>query len=345
MSFLARTLDWFEGRQSGHMGPDQYVAHGGQLDGRSMSGALLWEQSEARTVSATGNMVNAETKLLSRVAKEIREFVPQGVPVIDLGPGTPTAFRNKTARILDALGSKSCVLVDDSVSFLRSIAERAEICPAVDLKPIVDDFFAADGAYLDDAAVVCSFGSTISNFPGALSAELPRSILIDGLARMARAAKGGWMLVAFDSDRDEKRIKEYYVRQKEFQLNLLYRMAVELPIEGDFDATAFTYVPQWIPSSGQLAHMAAATRAMKFELAGSAVSLEYGHELHIKNSYKYSPALFEECCRALGLEVVKSWSDGSPTKVYLVTIECQPASLHPFETINRIRRAFLLPLV
>src|ERR1700736_1909001 len=88
MSFLSRTLEWFQDLRFAHMGPDQYVAHGGGRDGQSMSGALLWAASEAKTISASGNMVNAETKLLRRVVAEIREFVPEGVAVIDLGPGT-----------------------------------------------------------------------------------------------------------------------------------------------------------------------------------------------------------------------------------------------------------------
>jgi len=122
MTFLSTSLDWFLGNKSSHMGPDQYVAHSGVRNGQLMSGPYLWARSEAETISAAGNMVNAETGLLQeKVVNEIGNHIPPGTAIIELGPGTTTAFRNKTLPIISKLESNVCVLVDESMAFLEQI--------------------------------------------------------------------------------------------------------------------------------------------------------------------------------------------------------------------------------
>ncbi|HUY68616.1 MAG TPA: L-histidine N(alpha)-methyltransferase, partial [Alphaproteobacteria bacterium] len=335
---------WFLGTRSAHMGPDQYVAHAGGQDGKSMSGDLLWAESEAETVSAAGNMVNAETNLLYKVTEELGDFLPEGVAVIELGPGTVIAFKNKTAPIIRKLKSKTCILVDESIAFLKKITAASGLGKSVKVKPVVDNFFETEEAYFDKRALVCSFGSTISNFVGPVSDKLPQDVLVDGLSKMAAAAKNGWMLVAFDSDHDAERIKAFYKRQALFQLNIFYRMVAELPIEGDFDPEAFDYEPQWIATSAQLAHVAVVKRDMNFKLAGTPISLKKGQPLHIKNSYKFTPEFFELCCKQAGLEVIKSWVDDSPAKIYLLKIlprqlAARPASRPRVETEERLKVA------
>ena len=319
MSFLNASLDWFLGKRAGHMGPDQYVAHAGMRNGKPTSGALLWAESEAKTVSSTGNMVNAETSLLHKVGGDIENFVSLGTAIVELGPGTTVAFRNKTLPIARRLQSEVCILVDESVAFLKQIA-TANNFPDLEIRPIIDDFFATESAYWGEEALVCSFGSTISNFVGPVSQELPQAVLVDGLSKMALAANSGWMLVAFDSDHDEQRIKSFYKGQALFQLNIFDRMAVELPLERGFDPNLFEYEPQWIVTSGQLAHMAVVREKMNFKLDGVAISLKQGQKLHIKNSYKFAPRFFERCCEMAGLEIIESWSDDSPAKIYLLKI-------------------------
>jgi len=321
MTFLSSSIDWFLGKKSSHMGPYQYVDHAGQRDGQSTSGAMLWAACEDKTLSAHGNMVNAETNLLRKVAETIDDYVPLHTTLVELGPGTPTAFKNKTLPLIHKLQTTNCVLVDESMAFLKQIIASDHLGKTLRIKSLVDDFFESEDNYFDDCALVCSFGSTISNFLGPISHEVPTSVLVNGLTRMAQAARNGWMLVAFDSDYDGKNLKSFYKGQQElFQMNIFDRMAAELSIEGDFDPKAFDYDPEWIPSSGQLAHIALVTRDMNFKMKGLPISLKKGQKLHLKNSYKYTPAFFEECCSKAGLEIVTSWSDESPSKIYLLTL-------------------------
>jgi uncharacterized SAM-dependent methyltransferase len=302
------------------MGPDQYVDHTGMRDGASMSGPLLWKKSEDETISDSGTMVNSETNLLRKSFKLIAEKLCKGVRYVELGPGTVAAFCNKTLLLMRETQSRRATLVDDSSDFLKKILGAAT--QDLEIEAVNDNFFETEFPYVDDEAVVCSFGSTISNFEGPISKEPPEAILAHGLATMANAAKGGWLLVGFDSDDDGEHLVSFYKRQKLFQLNLFFRIEAELKdkIEGDYDPKAFDYEPEWIPESRQLAHVAVVKRDMNFTLAGHPISLKEGQKLHIKNSFKYTPEFFEKCARLAGLELIGSWLDESKSKIYLLKI-------------------------
>ena len=272
-------------------------------------------------------MVNAETNLLHKVAEEISDHMPSGTTVIDLGPGTTTAFRNKTLPLVHKLQSKTCILIDESVAFLQQIAGINELNNSLKIKPVLDDFFENETAYCEEPALVCSFGSTISNIINPLSPLPPQAALVKSLSNMAHAANKGWMLVGFDSDQDGEHIKNYFQKHALFQLNIFDRMAAELPLTGDFDPLAFDYKPEWIAESGQLAHMAVVRKDMHFKIGNAEISLNAGQELHIKNSYKFKPEFFERCCALAGLEIAKVWSDHSPAKIYLLKIKSKQHSL------------------
>ncbi len=228
MTFLSSSVDWFLGTRSSHMGPDQYVSHNGMRDGQSTSGALLWANAEAARNAAAGNMVNAEVNLLHKVVTEIEDDVPYGISVVELGPGTATAFKKKTLPIVEKLKSKVCFLVDESIAFLKQISQTDGLRKGLEIKPVVDDFFENEVAYCEDQALVCSFGSTISNIINPVSDLPPQAALVDSLSKMAHAANKGWMLIGFDSDQDGERIKSYFKKHALFQLNIFDRMAAEL---------------------------------------------------------------------------------------------------------------------
>lgn len=306
------------------MGADQYVEHKGMRGGRPTSGTLLWGQAEAERNRAAGNMVNAETNLLHKVADDIGKEVPHGITIVELGPGTATAFRNKTLPIVDRLESTTCILVDENIAFLEQIAAADGLRPDLHIKPVIDDFFVNETAYSEEPALVCSFGSTISNIVNPVSDLPPKAALVDSLAKLAHATSDGWLLIGFDSDQDGERIKSYFKKHALFQLNVFDRMAAELPITGNFDPEAFDYEPEWIVTSGQLAHMAIVSKDMKFRIGATEVELKKGQKLHIKNSYKFTPKFFEDCCKLAGLEMVKTWSDDSPAKIYLLKIQPRP---------------------
>lgn len=301
------------------MGTHQYAPHLGQRNGTPTSGDILWTAIETLHNASSKAMFNAETALLKRVAADIGEFLPLGLPVIDLGPGTVQAFRSKVLPLLQTLRSERYIPVDESVAFLRDLSYAQETVGNCSIHPKTDDFFCNDRPYHEGSALVCSFGSTISNIENPMSDVLPEGALLKGLYHLATAAKGGALLISFDSNQDGKSIKDYYQLHALFQLNIFDRMAVEFSMK-HFNPLAFDYEPVWIPASGQLAHTAVVTTDMAFEIDEHRIHLQKGQRLHMKNSYKFFPPFFEKACDTLQLEILRVWENDSTSKVYLLKI-------------------------
>lgn len=318
MSFLKDSLDLFLGTRFGHIGVHQYAAHKGSRNGIPTSGASLWAKAEESRLLASGNMLNDEEHLLHQVAANIHTFIPATTTVVDLGPGTVSAFDRKIYPFIQALKSDQYIPVDESVEFLRHISSKASSLNGLDIRPIIDDFFKNEKPYTVEEALVCSFCSTLANLVSPLSPTPPKQALTESLRTFGRAVNSGWLLISFDSDQNGKKIKSYYSDHALFQLNIFDRMAVELPIEGDFDPLNFEYDPLWIASSGQLAHMAVTKKDTCFFIGKQKIVLKKGQRLHLKNSFKFSPSFFERCVSFAGLKVVHSWHNNSSVKVYLL---------------------------
>lgn len=321
MTFFHGSVDFLRGKRSAHMGSHQYVDHAGLREGRSVSGAKLWAEIEANELKSTDpNLISSEEKLLRTVSREIHRFIPEGAAILEMGTGTPNAFLKKTLLIMMALRSTDYICVDESQAFLSDLVSSQALA-RFKVKPILDDFFDSDTSYFDDedrSALICMFGSTIGNIVAPLSKYKPEEALVSHLYSMAQKICDGWLLVSFDSNQNGEEIRSYYNNHTFFHLNVFDRMAVELPIIGDFDPCAFSYEPLWIASSGQLAHMAVVQRDMDFTMGRERVSLKKGQALHLKNSFKFSPSFFSWCCLRAGLAVVKMWADPSGAHVCLL---------------------------
>lgn len=302
------------------MGPHQYSHHSGSRDNRSTSGAQLWAEIEAHELNsgAENNIFHSEDVLIRRVARDLRWLIPAATTVMELGPGTPLAFRKKTLPILGALSSIDYVCVDESAAFLSGIKSDTALSQ-YNVKTIQDDFFEGNRCYLDifeGETLACLFGSTIGNIPAPVSVFRPHRQLSEHLSTIAGRIQDGWVLLTYDTNHDGPEQCQYYKRHKLFHLNVFDRMAVDLPIVGDFDPCAFEYEPLWVPSSGQMAHLAVVLRDMSFDLAGKKINLKNGQKLHLKNSFKFTHSFFAQCCERANLEIVKTWSEPGLSSVY-----------------------------
>lgn len=321
MTFLRGCVDLFTGRQASHMGLYQYVDHAGAYNGKSMSGAKLWAAIEAAELHSGGiNLFRCEERLLQAIASDIGHRLPEKTPVLEMGTGTLNAFCHKTLPIVRSLHSDEYICVDESSVFLQEIA-RHNASSSFSVRPILDDFFDGTTCYFDDDerdVLVCMFGSTIGNIVAPLSQKPPREALVEHLSRISYGINRGHLLVSFDADRNGEKIETFYTKQALFQLNTFYRMAAELPIAGAFSPAAFSYEAEWIPSSGQLAHMAIVQEDMAFRIGEAALQLHTGQRLHMKNSFKFLPDFFMDCCVEAGFEVEHCWGEPSGTNVCLL---------------------------
>ncbi len=322
MSFFQDLRDLLTLERVSHVGPHQYEAHSGQHDGHSTSGPVMWARTESsELVNPDGNIFNAEENLIeTRVRKELPAYIPEGVRVVELGPGTFTAFNKKTLLIIHALKSTTCTIVDKSHAFLKSIYDSKALLGIENLEQVEDDFFQPSRCYHDndDEALVTLLGSTLGNMLGPLRDKLPEAALVNALQNVANATRKGWLLVSIDTDQNGERVQAYYKKQEEFQLNIFDRLIAAGLVDKRFKREAIEYDTEWRSSSGQLGHMAVIKRKLKFALAGMEVVLRKGQRLHLKNSFKFKPEFFEKCCNLAGLELVKVWSDDSTTQIWLL---------------------------
>jgi uncharacterized SAM-dependent methyltransferase len=308
VTFQQDILDLLTGARVAHVGMHHYADHAGVRDGKSTSGAKLWIEldaaREAQAIGGMANLVGAEYDLLREASSEIYKYIPAGIRVVELGPGTLSAFKKKTLPIIKALQSAECTIVDGSSAFLGEISASADL-HGLDIKPIMDDFFSVDHPYRNDGEpnLFCVFGSTVSNIISPFSDELPKNALIESLRSLSHVTKEGWLLITFDADQDGKRIESYYEAHKLFQLNIFDRINVELPVDARFDPKAFDYEAEWRSHSSQLGHMAIVTRDLQFSVDNTDISLSRGKKLYMKNSYKFMPDFFEKCCKLAGLEL------------------------------------------
>lgn len=301
----------FAFRRSGHMGAHQYCDHAGKRGDCSMSGARLWAEAElsreAEGRHDKSNKAAEEQELLSSLLPDVTGLVPPETKIIELGAGTVRAFRKKTKPLLLALNSPEGFLVDQSPAFLRNIVNEE---PTLKLTPVFEDFFDGPkaGPLGPAAMLICAFGNIIGNIVAPVRDALPDSELAAALRQYAAFVDTGWLLVTFNSDPDGHKAATYYAKHPLFQLNIFDRMAVELPVSGDFDPEVFLYETEWHAASLQLAHLAVAQRDLSFALADETFSVRAGDRYHIKNSFHFTPEFFEDCAIQARLSLVKRWT-------------------------------------
>jgi uncharacterized SAM-dependent methyltransferase len=354
MSLLQASLDLLTGKTVAEIGAEQYADHRGvDRNGKSMSGARLWslaEEARLKLAAATGipNMVDAERQLAKILAKRARRYVARlmrensktRLAVIEYGPGTVSAFTGKTVPLIrafrsgfirQALRTKSIlhtlrssnrmrsILIDGSSSFLDNI-RNANPAPGVSLETKKDDIFAGH-RYLPDSewAFIVMFGRTFGNLPAPISGLPPEEAVVDLMRRIANGAHRAWLALSIGADLDPQKAKAYYEAHPEFQLNVFYRMQVELPIKGDFDPGEFAYKAHVEHSNEflQVAHLAVVKRDMTFWLSGKKIELKAGQELHLKNSFCFSPEFMRRCAVKAGLKPIDFITDGKGSDFHI----------------------------
>src|ERR1700730_4430345 len=116
--FLEASIDLYRGSCSGKIAAFQYGRHAGvrQIDGKSMSGDMLWgeveEHRKADGLNSEYNFVTAESRINDMAVSEVGNFLPPGTRLLAFGVGTFTAFKRNDWRYIEALKSREAVLID-----------------------------------------------------------------------------------------------------------------------------------------------------------------------------------------------------------------------------------------
>jgi uncharacterized SAM-dependent methyltransferase len=287
-----------------------------------MSGPVLWQEIEQN--HAAYYIPTVEREMIAGIAAEVKAYVPEGTPFVDLGPGTLKTVAEKSLPFLRAVQSDTYIPVDTSI---KSCSEAGTVVrkhlPRATVVPCLQDFFSDNTEPVCDRRALAFLGGiTIANIEAPLSKKPPRSQLIRHLRNLARITNGGWLLASTDANQRKDENRAMYFENALIELNHLYRMAEELPFDG-FDPYSFEYDPFWIPESSQLAHTAIATRDMSVSVRSphwsGTIEIKARTRFHLKNSFKYTDAFFVSCAKDTGFDVLEKWTHRKkPMRLFLL---------------------------
>ncbi|WP_246166411.1 L-histidine N(alpha)-methyltransferase [Sphingomonas sinipercae] len=259
-----------------------------------------------------------ETKLLERIAPELRERIPGKLAVVEFGAGSLT----KTPLLLRAIAPSAYVPVDISGEYLeKSAADLQPDFPQLPIFPVAADFARPFDlpAEIDGLPKLGFFpGSTIGNF-------VPRSAT--DLLRQFRQllGTGALLLIGMDRVKPVDRLLAAYDEPAgvtaEFNCNLLRRINRELG--ADIPSDAFRHKVVWNDILSRIEMHLEATRDVRFTIAGHAFDFAAGQTIHTENSHKYGQRGARVLLLAGGWTPIAEWEDGHED-FSLILAQAQP---------------------
>ncbi|NEP53192.1 MAG: L-histidine N(alpha)-methyltransferase [Moorea sp. SIO3C2] len=247
-----------------------------------------------------------EVRLINTVASKLSTYVPQGVNLIEFGPGTKTAFITKSLPFLKSLNHlKTYIPVDLCKTYLDQAEEvLQDELPDLLVKPIQDDF-------IENTDLVKQFAKPLVWFKGSTITNLSTKQCVDFLKNISKALPSeGILIVGVDANQNESSLKKAYDTEEmaNLMLSVLYWIKRDLPTT-NFNPAAFKYDPEWTPNNYCLKHNAIATSNQDFVFDGVNISIKEGEKFHLLSSYKYPVDYFKNIARQAGLEPLVHFVD------------------------------------
>lgn len=331
-NFLLDSVALLQGKRSSHMGIHQFADHQATRNGKPMSGAALWQEIEHNHKAYY--IPGIEREMIAAVASQVKDYVPEGTPFVDLGPGTLKTVAEKSLPFVRAVQSETYIPIDTSLKFCSEAGSVIQQhVPRADVVPCFENFFSDDaGPACDRPALAFLGGITIANIEAPLSKQPPRTQLVRHLKNLARITNGGWLMASTDANQDEAENRAMYFENALLEVNHLFRMAEELPFTG-FDPYAFEYDPFWIAESSQLAHTALAAKDMTVTVQSpwwsGSIEIKAETRFHLKNSFKYRDRFFKACADSAGFTVIRKWKHHrKPMRLFLLRATSAAAYRH-----------------
>jgi dimethylhistidine N-methyltransferase len=247
----------------------------------------------------------AETAILRVRAARLAASVPDGGVLIEFGSGSS----QKTEILLERLPRLGAYLpVDLSEHALAGARQRLTArFPALDIRPIVADFFypfglPAELAERHKTGLFC--GSTIGNM---IPVEVSR------LLRVLRAilSPGGRLIIGVDLKKDADKLVRAYDDTAgvtaAFNLNLLVRINRELG--ANFDPRAFKHRAIYNPREGRIEMHLVSLQEQSVRIRGRRIHFRAGESIHTEMTYTYSISNFQDLARSANWLPTRVWTD------------------------------------
>ena len=246
-----------------------------------------------------------ELRILKDYAPDMAARMGPDVRLVELGSGSSA----KVGLLLNALQDPAAyVPIDISREHLLDAAGRiAAAHPDVEVHAVCADYsapFSLPSTAGRGRRVAFFPGSTIGNFtPGEAEVFLRR------WAR--RLGPGAQMLIGVDLQKDAAELEAAYDDADgvtaQFSLNVLARANRELG--ADFDLAGFRHEARYLADEGRVAIHLRSLADQSVRVGDRRFAFGEGEPIHIEDSWKYTPAGFQDLADKAGYAPEAWWTD------------------------------------
>ena len=306
--FLRDMQALFSEKRFAHVGHWRYSKP--LFEGDKVNGLYYWNKM-LKKAKASGQyyIFSDEVELIQNTAQEIGEHLNSPITLVDLGPGSEGAVRQKIAPLIQGVQKPitQYIGIDIAQAVLDSTRQIfAKEFPTIEYSDQNADFF-EQSLNLPQApnVLMAIFGVTMFNLPiNPLDQNLGQKTMV-GLLKKLRSnlKKGAHFIVTQDCNPDIENIIESYKAQDDVWLNVLERIKRDLPVSDSFDADGFTFEPYWVPETYALCHTYVCKKDMSFLLGDRRFQLKSGQRFYLHNSYKYPRYYFCELAKQAGFDI------------------------------------------
>ena len=256
---------------------------------------------------------NAEGSVIAENAKAMADIIGPGATVIELGPGPIGAVKRKTNVILQNLHEPEAYVGIDSCPVIATQAEallRATY-PEMPVKCFNTSFDSVSDISLSvTKPVFLCLGNTIGNFPK--SNVVPNPYTVDFLKHIHKTIdKNGFLILGQDCNQNKQSLFDAYDNEdaKNWVTNLLDRMNRDAGVQ--IDKSTVKYYVEWNKDQYCLEMGVEITKDQAVVLDNIYFDLRAGQKLHLWNSFKYPPHVFQQLTELAGFETIKIFQDAN----------------------------------
>lgn len=256
-----------------------------------------------------------------RIAEMVSLFGPNCL-LIEYGSGSST----KTRLLLDSLQNPAgYVPIDISKDhLLRSAAALTLAYPELEVLPVCADY-TSDFAIPAPAKPVFR---RVGYFPGSTIGNFDPEPAKRFLKKIARACRGGGLLIGVDLKKDFALLHRAYNDQQgvtaQFNRNILVRINQEL--DANFQLDRFGHYAFYNPTESRIEMHLVSLANQVVRLGDVEIPFKLGESIWTESSYKYTLDEFAQLAATAGFTVERVWTD--PQELFSVQYLTVTRSTH-----------------
>lgn len=311
--FSQDIADFFAGRRAGHL--SKWLYSNPQFEGDKARGAETWKRViEAAKHGSDYYVFLKEKSIIRHAVPRLKDIFSQSLRMIDLGPGSEEAIRDKVMPFVHAYAPNVREYVGVDVSRDTLTMAKNEVLAAglpmeagsLERDFIQDQFFYGDRTNREVAAI---FGLTLCNMtidprvPG-----LPSKLLTSYFQRLQSHfnSKENWLMVTQDTNQDPASLARAYETITDHYMRLLYRIQRDTPVTSGFDPEGFRLEVDYFDATQACALCFVPEKDMAFSIGDESFALKKGQRLYFHNAFKFDEPTFLSAARSAGFDVVQS---------------------------------------